>query len=137
LRKRFSMLFRELLKKQLLLKNIITEDDWETWSNDIIFEFARDNHFSELKDAEMLREKLQSLDQVQNYVGEYFSKEWVMKNILKFDDDEISLMTKQINKEMPENDEVEAHNTEVNDQIQADRDAAAADREAKAAKSAQ
>jgi len=131
------MLFRELLKKQLLLKNIITEDDWETWSNDIIFEFARDNHFSELKDAEMLREKLQSLDQVQNYVGEYFSKEWVMKNILKFDDDEISLMTKQINKEMPENDEVEAHNTEVNDQIQADRDAAAADREAKAAKSAQ
>jgi len=124
LRKRFSMLFRELLKKQLLLKNIITEDDWETWSNDIIFEFARDNHFSELKDAEMLREKLQSLDQVQNYVGEYFSKEWVMKNILKFDDDEISLMTKQIDKEMPENDEVEAHNTEVNDQIQAERDAA-------------
>jgi hypothetical protein len=82
LRKRFSILFREVLKKQLILKGIITEEDWEKWSNDIQFDFSKDNHFAELKNAELLREKLQSMDMIQQYVGEYFSKEWVMKNIL-------------------------------------------------------
>ena len=107
LRRRFSMMFREMLKRQLILKNIITEEDWEEISNDLNFEFTRDNHFTELKEAELLREKLQSLDQVQNYVGEYFSKEWVMKNVLRFDDDMIKQMTKQVEAEQPAQDEID------------------------------
>ena len=99
------MMFREMLKRQLILKNIITEEDWESFSNDLNFEFVRDNHFTELKDAELLRERLQSLDQVQQYVGEYFSKEWVMKNILHFDDDMIQQMTGQIEQEEPAEEE--------------------------------
>ena len=106
LRRRFSMMFREMLKCQLVLKNIITEEDWEDISNDINFEFVKDNHFTELKESELLREKLQSLDQIQQYVGEYFSKEWVMKNILRFDDDQIKLMTKQVEAEEPAQDEI-------------------------------
>ena len=78
---RFSMLFYEILKKQLILKNIITEEDWNSWKHDLNVDYLRDNHFAELKEAELLREKLQSLDQVSNYVGEYFSKEWVQKNV--------------------------------------------------------
>ena len=112
LRRRFSMLFREMLKRQLILKSIITEEDWEDISNSINFEFTRDNHFTELKEAELLREKLQSLDQVQQYVGEYFSKEWVMKNILRFDDDQIKQMTKQVEAEEPAQDEIDAANDE-------------------------
>jgi hypothetical protein len=99
LRKRFSMLFREILKKQLILKNIITEDDWEIHSNFIQFEFERDNHFTELKDAELLRERLQSLDQIQNYIGEFYSKEYVMRKILLLDDEEIKMMKKQMDSE--------------------------------------
>jgi hypothetical protein len=96
LRRRFSMLFTGILKKQLIMKGFITEDDWEKWKSDIVVDFIKDNHFSELKQAELLRDKLQSLDQVQQYVGDYFSREWVMKNILEFDDDDIKLMKKQI-----------------------------------------
>jgi hypothetical protein len=106
------MLFREMLKRQLILKSIITEEDWEDISNKINFEFTRDNHFTELKEAELLREKLQSLDQVQQYVGEYFSKEWVMKNILRFDDDQIKQMTKQVELEEPAQDEIDQADAE-------------------------
>lgn len=107
LRKRFSMLFREILKKQLLLKNIMTEEDWEQYSNNIQFEFERDNHFAELKDAELLRERLQSLDQIQNYIGEFFSKEYVMRKVLLLDDDTIDIMSKQMDKETASEDEEE------------------------------
>ena len=89
----------------MILKGIITEEDWETISNDIQFEFERDNHFTELKEAELLRERLQSLDMVQNYVGEYFSKEWVMKNVLMLNDDDIKTMKDQLSKEEPEEEE--------------------------------
>jgi hypothetical protein len=100
LRARFNGLFMDILKKQLILKNIITEEDWNDWSNDLYVEYARDNHFTELKEAEILRERLQTLDQMQQHVGEYFSKEWVMKNVLYFTDDEMKEMKKQIEDEM-------------------------------------
>lgn len=99
LRRRFSQLFVNILKKQLILKGIITEEDWNNWKSDIVIEYAKDNHFAELKDAEILREKLQSLDQVSNYVGEYFSKEWVMKNVLHLNDEDIERMQDQISGE--------------------------------------
>tara|TARA_B100000575_G_C22989408_1_gene570577 strand:- start:284 stop:991 length:708 start_codon:yes stop_codon:yes gene_type:complete len=96
LRNRFSNLFYDILKKQLIMKNIITEDDWNSWKNKVTVDYLRDNHFAELKEAELLREKIQSLDQVSQYVGEYFSKQWVQKNILLMDDDTIANMDKEI-----------------------------------------
>jgi len=111
LRKRFSMVFREILKKQLILKGVITEDDWGDMYNDIQFNYSKDNHFSELKDAEILRERLQTLDQASSYVGEYFSKEWAMKNILMFSDDDIKDMGIDPDEE-PENDEQQPDNEE-------------------------
>jgi hypothetical protein len=96
LRNRFATFFYEILKKQLIMKNIITDEDWQSWKNEVNIDFTRDNHFSELKEAELLREKIQTLDQIQNYVGEYFSKQWVQKNILLFDDDEIERMDSEI-----------------------------------------
>jgi len=112
LRKRFSMLFLEILKKQLIMKGLITEDDWNEWKNDIIIDFTRDNHFTELKDAELLRERLQTLDQVSQYVGDYFSKEWVMKNVLQFNDDDIKQVEKQSDEEEPEQNDAPVQDEE-------------------------
>ena len=99
LRMRFSNVFLDILKKQLLLKGIITEPDWDTWNEDIVVDYVRDNHFTELKDAELLRERLQTMDLIQQYVGEYFSKEWVMKNVLNLSDEDAEDMKKQISDE--------------------------------------
>ena len=112
LRKRFSMLFTEILKKQLIMKQIITEEDWNNWQQDIVVDYVRDNHFSELKDAELIQNRLQTLDTMQQYVGEFFSKEYVMKNVLQLDDDEIKDMKQQIEQEkssgeIPADDEQE------------------------------
>ena len=93
---RFAHLFYDILKKQLILKGVITDDDWNLIKNDLNLDYVRDNHFTELKDAELLREKLQTLDQISNYVGEYFSKEWIQKNVLHFSDDDIEQIDKEI-----------------------------------------
>ena len=112
LRKRFSMLFTDILKKQLIMKQIITEEDWNNWQQDIVVDYIRDNHFSELKDAELIQNRLQTLDTMQQYVGEFFSKEYVMRNVLQLDDDEIKDMKQQIEQEkssgeIPADDEQE------------------------------
>lgn len=107
LRKRFSALFIEILKKQLILKTIITEEDWEDIKNDITVNYIRDNYFSELKETEIWRERFQSLEQIDVFTGKYFSKEWVMKNVLKFSDDDINDMSKQMEKEGEEEDEAD------------------------------
>ena len=111
LRNRFGMLFTEVLKKQLIMKGIITEDDWNNWKNDVTVDYIRDNQFTELKDAELLANRLQQLDQVQQYVGDFFSKEYVLKNVLMLDDDGIEQMKDQIAQEKEsgeiENDEEE------------------------------
>lgn len=102
LRSRFSYLFLNVLKKQLLLKGIITEDDWDEWKNHIVVDYIRDNHFTELREAEIMRERLQGLDMIEAHVGQYFSKEWVMRKVLLLDDDEIKDMIKQMDKEEAE-----------------------------------
>lgn len=104
LRRRFSHLFLGILKKQLILKGIITEEDWNEWKQDIIVDFVRDNHFTELRDAEMLREKITMLDQMQNYVGEFFSKEFIYKKVLMMTDEEVDDIKKQIDDEKKSGD---------------------------------
>jgi len=99
LRARFSYLFKDILKKQLMLKGIITEDDWNNWKSDIIVDYLKDNNFYELREAELMRERVQTLDQVQNYVGEYYSKEWIMKNILRMSEEDVQTMQDQITAE--------------------------------------
>ena len=99
LRKKFSHLFIGILKKQLILKGVCTEQDWESWKSEIQVDFSRDNHFTEMKDAELLRERLQTMDQISSYVGEYFSREWVMKNVMMFNDEDIEDMSKQVEAE--------------------------------------
>jgi hypothetical protein len=112
LRKRFSMLFTGILKKQLLLKNLITEQDWESWKNNIQVDFQRDNHFTELKNAEVLSKRLSQLDNIQDHIGEYFSREWVMKNVMMMNDETITEMQTQIKNENAVPDKEESKNNE-------------------------
>ena len=107
LRKRFSHLFLGILRKQLLMKGIITEQDWEQWKNEIQVDFIRDNHFTELKDMELLQDRLNVLDAVSNYVGEYFSREWVMKNVMMMTDEDIQQMKDQVEAENANSDDSE------------------------------
>ena len=112
LRKKFSWLFLDLLKTQLLLKGIITESDWRSIRENIAVDFIRDSYFSELKEAEIIRERLELLAQLDEYVGNYYSKEWVQKNILRQSDEDIDMMTKQIDAEraagkIPDEDDLE------------------------------
>ena len=107
LRKKFAHLFLGVLKKQLILKGVCTEQDWEEWKTQIQVDYTRDNHFAELKDSELLRERLATMDQVASYVGEYFSREWVMKNVMMFNDDDIEEMSKQVEAENEKSGDVD------------------------------
>jgi hypothetical protein len=99
LRKKFSALFIDLLRTQLVLKGIVTEEEWKDIRQDIAIDFLKDSHFSELKDAEILRERIGTLREVDEYVGRYYSAQWVRKNILMQTDEEIEDIIKQIEDE--------------------------------------
>ena len=99
LRKKFSWLFLDLLKTQLMLKGIITEQDWFEFKELISIDFLKDSHFAELKDNEILRERIDILGQVDQYIGTYFSKDWVRKNILMQTESDVQQMTKEISAE--------------------------------------
>ena len=105
LRKKFSVIFNDLLRTQLILTGVIAEEEWKSMSEHIQFDFLQDNNFTELKNAELLKERLEMLSQVENYVGTYFSKEWVKKNVLHLTDDEIGEMQKQMDSEGDDNEE--------------------------------
>ena len=99
LRKRFSSLFDDLLKTQLILKGIITEDDWNEIKDNIHYRFASDAYYAESKDQEILRSRIEVLNGMAQYVGQYYSKEYVQKEILRLSDDQISQIDKEINSE--------------------------------------
>ena len=100
LRKRFSGMFNDMLKTQLLLKNIITPEDWEIMSEHIQYDFLYDNHFSELKDSELLNERLNSLQAAEPYIGKYYSQDYVRRHILRQTDEEILEQDALIKKEI-------------------------------------
>jgi len=100
LRKRFSNMFNDMLKTQLILKNIITPEDWEIMSEHIQYDFLYDNHFAELKDAELLNERLGMVATAEPYVGKYFSQDYVRRKILRQTDVEILEQDELIKKEI-------------------------------------
>ena len=100
MRKRFSNLFLDMLKTQCILKNIVTPEDWETLSDHIQFDYVYDNHFAELKETELINERLGVVAAVDPYIGKYFSLDYVRRNILKQKDEEIEEIDKQMQKEI-------------------------------------
>ena len=99
LRKRFTALFTDILKTQLVLKGIVTLEDWSQMKEHIQYDFLQDGHFAELKKAELLEDRINALGSIENYIGTFYSKEWVQKNVLNMTDAEIDEMQTQINKE--------------------------------------
>jgi hypothetical protein len=96
LRNRFSHLFLKTLEKQVVLKGIMTIEDWEQIKSDIKFDFSRDNYFTELKDTEILSQRINAAQAIDPFVGRYYSAEWVRKNVLKQSDEEIDELDEQI-----------------------------------------
>lgn len=107
LRRRFSHLLYNTLEKQLILKKVIAPEDWEELRNDIIFDFAIDNYFSELKYSEILTSRVDTLQRMEPYIGKYYSNTWARKNILMQTDEDIEEMDKEIEKETGEGEGAE------------------------------
>ena len=99
LRSRFSHLFSSLLEKQLILKGILTVDEWNSLSPLIKFRFAKDNYFTELKNAEILQNRLSVADSFQNYAGKYYSHYYIRKNVLRQSEEDIKEQDAYINQE--------------------------------------
>jgi hypothetical protein len=100
IRKKFVPLFTDILKSQLLLKGVIAPEDWPSIQEHLQYDFLQDGHFAELKDAELLNDRLSALDSIQGYIGTFFSKEYVLKKVLRMNDAEIADMNDQIKKEL-------------------------------------
>jgi hypothetical protein len=101
LQAKFSEVFLQILRVQLLSKNILTQEEWDGMSYDIKFDFAADSYFSELKDNEIMMTRLQLLREAEPYLGKFFSTEWAVKNILQFSEDDFSEIMEQIKEETP------------------------------------
>ncbi len=102
LRKKFSVLFSNALRVQLIAKGIIRADEWDDIRTYLKYDYLEDNHFSELKDAEIIMQRVQTLQGLDPYVGKYYSQAWIRKNILRLDDDDI----KQIEQEIADEQEL-------------------------------
>lgn len=99
LRNRFAMMFDELLEIHLALTGVTTRKEWQKMKQDVYYDFMEDNHFTELKDTEIMTERLRLLGDIDNYVGKYFSEAWVRANVLRLTEDEIEEIEKQIDQE--------------------------------------
>lgn len=102
LRSRFSILFDELLARQLALKGVCTLDEWNQFKQQIHYDYIKDNNFTELKEAELLQGRIATLMQVEPYIGRFYSKRWVQENVLQLNEDEIEKMNEQMDEEAAE-----------------------------------
>ena len=107
LRLKFSSMFIDILKTQLALKGIVPIEEWELEKENIRFDYQKDSHFVEMKDAEIQRERISTLRELDEFVGKYFSQQWVRKNVLRQSEEEIEIMDKQIEDEGNEDGEGE------------------------------
>jgi hypothetical protein len=102
MRNKFSDLFDQAMRVQCVLKGICTAEEWAEFKEYIHYDFIKDNNITELKEAELMKERLGLLDQVDNYTGRYFSQVWIQRNVLRLTDDEIKEMQTEIDKEKEE-----------------------------------
>jgi hypothetical protein len=102
LRLKFASLLTDLLKTQVILKGIMTEEEWNKVQQDIAFKFNKDSYFNELKENDILRDRLEMLNNLSVFVGRYYSDEFIRKNVLKQTDEEIIEINGQIAKEQQE-----------------------------------
>ena len=100
LRKRFAQMFNDMLKTQLILKNIVSPEDWEKLSDHIQYDFLYDNQFAELKESEMLTERLNILATIEPFIGKYYSNEYVRRKVLRQTDAEMIEIDEQIEQEI-------------------------------------
>jgi len=99
MRNKFSDLFHQALRIQLVLKGICTAEEWEQFKEHVHYNFIKDNNFTELKEAELMTQRLQLLSSVDPYTGRYFSQAWIQRNVLRLNDDEIKIMQGEIEEE--------------------------------------
>jgi len=99
MRNKFSDVFNQVLRVQCVLKGICTDDEWDEFKENIYYDFIRDNNFSELKEAELMTNRLELLSAVDPYTGRYFSQKWIQQNVLRLTDDDIKEMQSEIDKE--------------------------------------
>jgi hypothetical protein len=105
LRRKFSVLFIDMLRVQCLLKRLCTEEEWEDIEQKISIDFIEDNYFSELKDFEILRERITMLEQIQPFIGKYYSKKWVRSNVLNLNDEDAERIDTENNEDPVDDDE--------------------------------
>ena len=99
LRNKFSRIFDDALKIQLALKGICSKEEWDEFKEDIYYDYKKDNNFTEMREAELLKERMAVLQIVDPYIGKYYSLNWVRKNILQFNDEQIEEMDKEMKDE--------------------------------------
>lgn len=99
LRNKFSQIFDYALRVQLSLKGICTKEEWEEFREFIFYDYKKDNNFVELREAELLRERVNLLGMVDPYIGRYYSQNWIKKNVLQMNDEEIEMMKKEMDDE--------------------------------------
>lgn len=124
IRRKFSKLFLDTLRIQLVSKGVMSIEDWEEIESDVRFDFLKDNHFAELKDNEILSQRVNMLQQMEAYIGKYYSIEWTRRNVLRQTEDEIKDIDKEIEAEQEDIEDLQAAQTAETDEAQQ-----AADRE--------
>ena len=106
LRKKFNTLFNNILKTQLILKGVVAEDDWLSIKENLSYEYMKDGHYAEMRDMDLLKDRLEVLGTLEPYIGQYFSKRYVQKQVFRMSDNEIESMQKEIDAEPePDGDE--------------------------------
>ena len=118
LRNKFAEIFDQALRIQLVLKGICTDQEWMEFKESIYFDFIKDNNFTELKEAELMQQRLGLLAVVDPYVGKYYSKEWIRKNVLRLDDEDIKQIEKQIQQEQVEDFEEQKKQLAMQQELQ-------------------
>ena len=102
LRNKFNTLFNDILRTQLILKGVIAEDDWVNIRDNIAYNYLKDGHYAEMRDMDLLRDRMDMLNTMEPFIGQWFSKQYVQKQVFRMSDDEIETMQRQIEQETPE-----------------------------------
>ena len=106
LRKKFNTLFNNILKTQLILKGVVSEEDWLSIKENLSYQYMKDGHYAEMRDMDLLRDRLDVLNTIEPFIGQYFSKKYVQKQVFRMSDEEIDSMQKEMDAEPePEEDE--------------------------------